>query len=295
MGCNHLQTEELDRLVEANLEGENWRLSPELEKELPEIRAELAEDAERRLAFEDNQERREILKEDLSPQDRERVDQEKAQQEVVKFRTLSGEFEIRRSPSSNLTADQIKRLYREETPHAVTRHMWGEAFFDKVKERIGKDGKIHVTLGQHGILRNDKGVSLIYKHSKEILDIDCTTQPVLQRGNPEEINRALKQKEIETRHHEIGEEIYDRHLGVEELAKCDMLFDRAVKGGWMEKVCTHSEPSPQQYFCDAYKMFKTDPGELQAIDADTFQLVQSKYISLEVEDTFASLEGREGE
>jgi len=38
MGCNHLQTEDLDRRIEANLRGENCRLDPDLEKELPEIR-----------------------------------------------------------------------------------------------------------------------------------------------------------------------------------------------------------------------------------------------------------------
>jgi len=43
MGCNHLQTEDLDRRIEANLRGENCRLDPELEKELPEIRERIAQ------------------------------------------------------------------------------------------------------------------------------------------------------------------------------------------------------------------------------------------------------------
>lgn len=285
-GCNQEPTEEIDQMLDEAANGlpqlleRNW--GEVLNEVMPTVRETIHEDAERRLCFEDNQDKREFLKQDLSPKDRERMDDQKADQ-VARFRTLDGEFTIRHSPGSHLTIEEAKRLYREDTPHCVTRNMAGVAFVNEVK--YNKKG---VLLGGRVERPEDrKGVNIIYRHPDALLN-NRDFADVL-RGE-KDFDQILADKEISTRHHEIGEEVYNEHLDDTEKEWCDSLYDRAVTGGWMRRVCDHSKPSPQQYFCDAYAMFKTAPSTLKNIAPDTFQFVQNKYLSLEVKDTFASLE-----
>ncbi|MBU4204822.1 hypothetical protein KKE19_03585 [Patescibacteria group bacterium] len=312
--CNSFLKESDDELVAAAQRGEfsgikscSPEIQAQIERSMPAVEAAIKESTERVLFFESDPEGREVLLKsghfgEFSPEEINAIEKDRTQQESLSFRTLHGEFEIRQDPGSNLPIEEVKRIYREETPHCVVENLQGVGHIDKVKQVQGKDGKPETILGEHHSFVPEKDGTPVphlrseiytYKHPENTLKSRRETLEVLQRGNPEEIRQALMQKEKETHFHEIGEEIYERHFTLEEIQECDKIHQEAVKGGWLRAICDHSRPTAPEYVCDAYAMFKTNPQRLKSIDGKMFELLKSKTISLEVKDTFASLEGQE--
>jgi len=152
MGCNEFLTKEDDALIEASMRGENTGFSEEtLERDMPEVHKAMAESAQRELAFEQNAEDREIIKElsEISPEENEKIEQERQGEEITTFRTLSGEFAIRQTPGSHLTTEEVRRIYREETSHCVVSGMQRTAHINRLRESIDEQGKTKITLGDH--------------------------------------------------------------------------------------------------------------------------------------------------
>ena len=110
MGCNHLQTEDLDRRIEANLAGENCKIPADIEKELPEIREIIAQRCVECLEENTEKARNELAeklaKEGREPTPLERLDSEvepteKEYQELFKMGKELGipEWEIVNTPA----------------------------------------------------------------------------------------------------------------------------------------------------------------------------------------------------
>lgn len=305
--CGDIVSKETQQLLDEAEERVGGLPEGVIEKEMPAIRETIKESTERMLILEGDLEGREVLFKsglfgDFSPEEINAIEGNRAQQESLSFRTLNGEFEIRQDPGSNLSIEEVKRIYREETPHCVIQNMQGVGHIDTVKQIVGKDGKPRIILGEHhSFVPNKDGPPeshlrseiYTYKHPEGTLKSRQNTSEILQRGNPEEIKQALMQKEKETHFHEIAEEIYERYTTLEEEQECAIIYQEAVKGGWVGDICDHDNPTASEYMCDAYAMFKTNPQRLKIIDERMFTLIQSKTISLETKDTFASFEGQE--